>query len=195
MAVDSVGTVRRLYGENETVKEGPSRGQMPTRHLAYDPAVGVVTMQTIDYAIEVWSPEGALAEVIRPVAEWFRWPPEGFGERREEGPSLNAVGHRPPTDRIAGIQFDQEGRLWILAQVTPEDWEAGLDDNGRIIDRAKYTDFVLQVYDFRARSSICTVRLQDDFYFGGFAGPGILKTYSEDSIGNPTVTIQRLTVR
>lgn len=193
--VDSAGVPRWFYGENETIKEGPARGQMPTRHLAFDPSMGVITMQAYDYAIEVWSPEGPLAEVIRPPSDWFHWPPEGFEGRRGEGPNVGAIGQRPPEDRVAGIQFDQEGRLWILSQVTPENWRDGLDENGQIVDRATYVDFMLQIYDLDRRASVCLVRLGDDFYFGGFAGQGMLKTYSEDSIANPEVSIHRLTVR
>lgn len=191
--INENGSVLRYFGENETETEGPLAGMMVNRAVALHPDHGLFTLKGNQYVVEHWTPDGSLGRTIEPDVDWFHWPPPWM----EDGPTETAgraVGDREPENAFLDMQFGERGHLWTLSQVTPPNWRDGLSD-GRIIDYAAWTDNVVHVLDITRGREICTVRLEDIFVFGGFAGPGILKTYEEGSLGRPTVTFWRLTIQ
>lgn len=185
--VDSVGQVPVFYGRNETEKEGNLKGMMAERRVAYHPLFGAVSMKMIDYFLELWEHDGTLAEVFAPEVDWFHWPPP-----LEPGTDPH-VSIGKPEDLFFGIQFDEAGRLWILAQVEGEDWESGVEE-GKVVDREKWADFFIEVLDLGARQTLCTARITDKSFIGGFPAPAVLHSYSEDWLGRPTVTFWRLSL-
>ncbi len=191
--LDSLGGAVRYFGVDETEQQpGPLRGRMVPRVLAYHPVEGVVTMKTaVEYVIESWNRDGTLRRRILRTVPWFDWP----GAAATTGRHLaGAAG--PPEHNVAGIQFDEAGRLWILTSTSGEDWREGLDRGGRVVDQAKWRDYVLEVFDLRSERSLCTTRLTDLYVTGGFVGPGpgVLSSYREDAAGTPTITFWKLSL-
>ncbi|MEJ2203302.1 MAG: hypothetical protein P8170_04270 [Gemmatimonadota bacterium] len=187
--LDSAGRVLRYYGRDETEKEGPLRGHMVPRHVSYHERHGTVTMKrNVEYAIEVWNDDGTLNKVISRDVAWFEWPPP-------RTPGVHGIGPgSPPENVFAGIQFDEAGRLWIVSITTPSDWQEGLDRRGRVVDRSKWMDYVIEVFDIDAEATLCTKVVKDLYFPSGFAGPGVIKSYHEDLFGRPTVTFWRLSL-
>lgn len=185
--VDSVGQLLTYYGRNETETEGGLRGVMVARQLAYHPRIGAVSMKRIHYSLELREDDGTLSEVFAPEVDWFAWPPP-----LEPGTNPHILGQ--PEDQIYGIQFDEAGRLWILAQDEGEDWESGIE-NGRVVDYDKWIDFRVEVLDLESRETLCATRITDKRFIGSFPGPRVIHSYSEDWLGRPTVTFWQLSLR
>lgn len=189
--VTHAGELRRVFGSDETEKEGDRKGMMATRLIAHHPRHGVVTLKLHDYYLERWSADGQLVEVVSRDVPWFQWPPEWYGRPVEESGDRRRIGTRSPADQFLGVQFDSTGLLWVFAQVTPATWQEGVRD-GVVVDHAAWTDFMVDVYDLDGGTEVCGWRIEDKYFFGGFAGPGIVKSYEEDTNGNPTLTLWKL---
>jgi len=184
--VDSVGQLLAYYGWDETETEGNLSGTLLPRVVAYHPRVGLVSMKQFAYFLELWDDDGTLSDVYDPDVDWFNWPPS-------PSPDPHSI-LGEPENMFYGIQFDDEGRLWILAQIEGEDWESGLE-NGRIVDHTKWLDFRIEVLDPESRQTLCATRVTDKRFTGGFPGPGVLQSYSEDRLGRPTLTFWQLSLR
>jgi hypothetical protein len=179
------GEVISYFGQNEVETEDPLLGRMMPREIAWHPRRGVVAVKRFKYAVEVWDERGTLQNRYARKAEWLNWPPV------VEGNDPHRLG--PPEDQFRGAQFDDQSRLWLLAQVTPPDWQSGIVD-GRVIDPEKWTDTHIEVLDLASKKVLCSARFQP-FVLTGFVGPLQIASFRENSIGDPTITIWQLSLR
>lgn len=182
--LSSNGGLLRYFGDFELEQGGALAGRMMPRWLAIGPDGQVVSVKKFAYVIEQWDSTGRVHTDHAEAAEWLRWPPP----RPPGGP--HKVG--APENLVLGAQIDGNANLWILAQVTPNDWMQGVE-NGRLIDQEKWTDTRLHVVDLETKNAICSIIFKP--FVMGFAGPRIITAYKEDDVGEPTITLWRVLLR
>lgn len=180
------GSPDTYFRTNEPGADGEMARTIMPRAITFHPVLCLFTLKYHEYSIEVWDLDGTLERSIELEVDWFSWPPPWHDDPPEEGPT-GVIGERQPEDQFLDMQFSDRGELWTLSQVTPEAWRDGIS-GGRVTDYAAWTDNVIHVLDPADGSERCLVRLEDIYLFGGFAGPGILKSINADAVGEPTVT-------
>jgi hypothetical protein len=183
--VDSAGRIQTYYTQDENESETNPFGRADPRRLAFHPRFGVVSIKQFDYHLEFWNEDGTRSGTYAPEVDWFEWPPAPSPDPH------SFIGE--PEDRFYGIQFDEEGRLWSLAQIEGEDWESGIE-NGQVVDKLRWIDFRIEVLDLESHRVLCAKRVTEQLFSGGFSGPGIIHSYAEDWLGNPTVTFWQLSL-
>lgn len=183
--VDSEGSVIQYFGRNETESDGPLQGYMVPRILAAGPDGAIVSVKRFYHVIEIWKPSGDLIERYSREVDWMHWPPDFDPARHRMG---------PPEDQFVGAQYDADGRLWLMAQVTPDEWREGIRD-GRVVDAERWTDFQIEVLRLTSgpdSRTLCTKHLKPVFL--GFGGPGIAVSYDEDWRNRPLLRLWRLDI-
>jgi|GEM_PF-3422929 len=105
------------------------------------------------YEVGLWNLKGEQERTLQRFVEWFRpWDEVYRAEPLESRP-------RP---RIAGIQEDGEGHLWVLILVASEDWDSlapeSLGELSAVGSLSAIFDWVIEVLDSRDASLIAQAR-------------------------------------
>lgn len=138
--VSAEGEIECSFGGRPPYPEPRVRGLVNQRTLAVDAADRVWAAAPYRYEVEVWRPCGNAPEaVLRREVEWF--PARGGEVYVEERLSRDA----PPGPAIHALRVDPEGRLWVFAWVTPEDWDP--EARGTRGRHSEWRDTVIEVLD------------------------------------------------
>lgn len=142
-----------------------------------------------EYRIEGWTLEGERVREWDPSPSWF--------EPAEDGWVL-APGSPPPT-RVRAAAEDEEGRLWVLAQVPGEDWESALLEqegpDGPIYqpgDFARLFDTKVEVMDPDGRLLV-SERVPE--YLLTFVEPGRVVGYRGTALEMPFLDVYTVELR
>lgn len=144
------------------------------------------------YELQLYSLDGRLLRTVRRQTAIFR-PHDGRIARTPEDGA--------PRPRIADIQEQPSGDLWVLLQVPDPDWQEafvdGVDPYGRprkvVGDRGRHRDGILEVLDLRAGT--VTSRARTDEALAWFAGPRLVAGESLSPTGVPVVVVFQLAGR
>jgi hypothetical protein len=178
------GEILGFFGQNEVESDGPLRGQMLPRHLAFD-GQRIFALTWYRYSVEVWSIDGVLEGRMEPDADWFSWPPEATADSPHEASA--------PESYFRGMQVDEDRRLWIVAQIPGENWRSAVRE-GQVGDRDAWLDTWIEVIDLETEKVICSGRVAP-FVLGGFVGDRRIASYAERSDGEPEITVWQLSIQ
>ena len=177
------GTLLRYFGDNEVESvDAVMAGRMMPRLIAYDSQYGVVSVKQFAFVLEQWNADGTLKGATAVENDWFAWPPA-----RPSGTDAHSLN---PESMFKGIQFDDHGRVWLVAQVPDRNWKAVKD--GSSPDLPNLFDTFIEVLDPTSLHSVCSARL--DGYPQGFPSPGYLATYRLNAASEPIITIWKVNV-
>lgn len=184
------GNGRLLTAYTEGVEEPFSQvpGHVMPRVAGFGTDDRLVSVEVHDLVVEQWDPAGGLIDRSRHEVEWFDWPGE-LANYLTHGPGGTPG---PPENTFLGLQVDSENRLWVLAKVTPDDWERGVSGS-EIVDLTAWADGFIQVMDLDAGTALCSLRV-DQLPLFGFVAPGRIATYAEDRDGVPTISVWDLVI-
>jgi hypothetical protein len=149
------------------------------RELAAAPRGHFWSAHTLEYRVDLFTPEGRLARSIVRVANWF--PP-----RRTV--SLNSSWAERPEPWTAAIRHDAQNRLWIAIWVADANWQP--QEAGAGFSPARARDTILEVIDLDALSLLASTRI--DGVVSDFVGEDMMITREEDPTGLVHLAIWKL---
>lgn len=181
------GDVLTYFGNNEVETEGFAKNLLIPRVFSYDPRFGVVAVKSHKYHMEWWNlADGSRTRALTREVEWFdeqpTLPDRGDPERAGEPPHV-----------FRGLQIDDEGRAWLVAQIPGPRWSEAVSEEGRVVEYDVWLDTKIEVWDLETAKPLCSATF-GPWVMEGFAKKNHIASYREDEAGNPMIDIWRLTL-